>query len=88
MFCPFCGGGGFGGAGGFGAIISLIFTLVLLVGVGFLIWWLVRQSSMGRYAPPPGQPTASRALEILNERYAKGEINKEEYEQKKRELMG
>jgi len=53
-----------------------------------LIWWIVRQASAGRYGGPPGQPTASRALEILNERYAKGEINKEEYEQKKRELMG
>ncbi|OIO87954.1 MAG: hypothetical protein COW32_03125 [Candidatus Aquicultor secundus] len=69
-------------------MISLIFTLVLLVGLGFLIWWIVRQASAGRYGGPPGQPTASRALEILNERYAKSEINKEEYEQKKRELMG
>lgn len=43
---------------------------------------------MGRYAGPGGPPQASRALDILNERYAKGEINKEEYEQKKRELMG
>ncbi|HEY3374634.1 MAG TPA: SHOCT domain-containing protein [Candidatus Aquicultor sp.] len=35
---------------------------------------------------PPGQGPSSRALDILNERYAKGEISKEEYEQRKREL--
>lgn len=52
-----------------------------------MIWWLVRQAGAGRYGAPPGPPTSSRALEILNERYARGEINKEEYEERKRELM-
>lgn len=85
MFCPFC-GGGFGGGGIIGFIISLIFGLILLVGLGLLIWWLVRQSSAGRYGGPAAQPPASRALEILNERYAKGEISKEEYDERKREL--
>ncbi|MEW5706758.1 MAG: hypothetical protein AB1743_08175 [Actinomycetota bacterium] len=41
-----------------------------------------------RYSLLPGQPIAKRALEILNKRYAKREINKNEYKQKKRELMG
>jgi len=57
----------------------------LLVGLGLLIWWIVTQVSGGR-AAPPGQPPTSRALEILNERYAKGEISKEEYEDRKRTL--
>ncbi|MCL6471210.1 MAG: SHOCT domain-containing protein [Firmicutes bacterium] len=69
-----------------GFIISLIFTLILLAGLGFLIWWIVRQASAGRYGAPGGPPPTSRALEILNERYVKGEISKEEYEEKKREL--
>jgi putative membrane protein len=57
--------------------------LILLVGLGLLIWWIVRQVTAG----PPREPT-SRALEILKERYAKGEVAKEEYEERKRALMG
>lgn len=34
-----------------------------------------------------GQATGLRALEILDERYAKGEIDTEEYEQRKRQLL-
>ncbi len=87
MPCPFCGDFGFGGGlGVFGFIISLIFTIILLVGIGLLIWWLIRQAGAGRYGALSGPPTSSRALEILNERYAKGEISKEEYEERKREL--
>ncbi|HZD60094.1 MAG TPA: SHOCT domain-containing protein [Anaerolineae bacterium] len=57
----------------------------MLVGLGFLIWWLVRQAGAGRRVPP-GQPPTSRALEVLDERYARGEISKEEYEERKRTL--
>ena len=36
----------------------------------------------------PGMWQSHNALQILNERYAKGEINKEEYEERKKTLMG
>jgi putative membrane protein len=87
MPCPFCGGFG-GGTSALGFIVSLIFTLIILVGLGLLIWWLVVQAGAGRHAGPPAQPPAGRALEILNERYARGEISKEEYEERKRQLTG
>lgn len=39
-----------------------------------------------RTQPPDRGPRDKTPLEILQERYARGEINKEEYEQKKRDL--
>jgi putative membrane protein len=84
--CPFCGGGwyGNGGFGIIGLIISLFFLLAFLAGTGFLIWWLIRQSNATQYAPC--EQTSDRAVEILNERYAKGEISKEEYEERRKIL--
>jgi putative membrane protein len=82
--CPFCGGGWYGGFGTVGLIISLFFLLIFLAGTGLLIWWLVRQSNATQFTPHE-QPS-NRAIEILNERYAKGEINKEEYEERRRIL--
>jgi putative membrane protein len=82
--CPFCGGGWHGGFGVVGLIISLLFLVVFIAGTGFLIWWLVRQSKTTQSAPLE-QPS-NRAIEILNERYAKGEISKEEYEERRKIL--
>jgi uncharacterized membrane protein len=47
---------------------------------GVLVKWLADQSSTGK-----GSRDRS-PLEILRERYARGEINREEYEQKRRDL--
>ena len=33
-------------------------------------------------------PSESRALEILDERYARGEISKEEYQEKRNDILG
>jgi putative membrane protein len=48
-----------------------------------LIGWLVDQGRTNRKMFP-GEESA---LEILKRRYAKGEINKEEFEQKKKDLI-
>ena len=78
--------GGYGmfgyGGGGFGWLFMILW-LVLIVGgiVAFVRWVSTPSSGLGR-APP-----AKSALDILKERYARGEINKEEFEQKKRDLQ-
>lgn len=59
-----------------------IFWILVIIGLVFLIKWLVQQSK-------PGETKDSETpLEILQKRYAKGEINKEEFEQKRKDLLG
>lgn len=77
-------GFGWGGYGWIGWILNLVVTLGLIVGVVLLVVWLVRRagprstSPAATAFPPQGGPTA---LEILQARYARGEINREEYQQ-------
>jgi putative membrane protein len=74
-------GGGFGGWGGW------------LMGVGMIVFWgliiwgivaLVRRTGRSGCC---GQESSESALEILKKRYAKGEIGKEEFEEKKKTLL-
>ncbi len=71
------------GMGWFGMIFMLLFWVLVIVGLIFLIKWLVQTTRKGAESSNGG----SRALDILKERYAKGEINKEEFEEKKKDLM-
>jgi len=75
--------GGYGN-GWFGGILMIVFWILILVGLIFLIKWLVQSTSRDKTTGSSG----NRALEILKERYAKGEINKEEFESKKKDLSG
>ena len=62
---------------GWGWIIG-IFILVAI------IWIVVRTTNQNRSVKPPDSHTA---LDILKERYAKGEISKEEFDKRKIDLM-
>ena len=83
------GGGmhGFGGLGGFGwpgMILGWIFNLVLIVGLILLVVWIVRRiggssSDVRPYDGPAGRGVEPR--EILKARYARGEIDRDEYRQ-------
>jgi putative membrane protein len=67
------------GAWGFGMmLLMLLFWVLVIVGLVIGIRWLVGQGKESR---------SDSALEVLRQRYARGEINKEEFEAKKRDLV-
>ena len=61
-------------------ILMMLFWVLVIAGVGLLILSFIRHPIT---APGPG---GSRALEILKERYAKGEITREQYEEMRRDI--
>ncbi len=73
--------GGFGW-GWFMPIFMIIFWGLVIWGIVALVRGL--SGSRGSDSTPP---TADSALEVLRKRYARGEINKEEYEEKKKDLV-
>ena len=68
--------------GWFGMIFMIAFWVLVIVGLIFLIRWLI-QTTKGERDAAPG---SSRAIDILKERYARGEISSEEFEKIKRDL--
>lgn len=72
-------GGGWGmGMMGAGMIGVALFWVLVIASIVVLVRWLVGWS---RSATP-----AKTALDFLLERYARGEIDRSEFEQKKRDL--
>ena len=77
------GGYGWSQGGAFGMIWMLLWWVLIILGIVLLAKWLFR-GSQGGGSHAPG----NRALEILRERYARGEIDKKEFEERKRDLGG
>ena len=68
------------GMGWFGGIFMMVFWVLILVGLIFLIKWLIQTTSRAKSDAGNG----NRALDILKERYARGEIDTAEFEEKKK----
>jgi putative membrane protein len=84
------GGGGMGpgmmggwGMGWFGGIFMIVFWVLVIIGLVFLIKWLIQSTKGEKEVARVG----SRALDILRERYAKGELDKEEFQRMKADLQ-
>jgi putative membrane protein len=71
---------GYGWGMGFGMISMVLFWILVILGIVVLVKWIGA-------SPSSPAPPSRTALEILQERYARGEIGKEEYDQKKRDLL-
>lgn len=75
-------GGGFGSLGLMGGLIGLLFNIAIIVGIVLLIVWAVKQFNRSpgtsSQATSSNQPLSAR--EILDIRYARGELTREEYQ--------
>ena len=83
----FSGGQGYGMMGGFGwgwfmPIFMILFWVLVIWGVAAL----VRRTALPT-SSESGSGHVDSPMEVLKKRYARGEINKDEYEEKKRDLV-
>lgn len=79
------GGQGYGmwGMGWFGGILMVFFWVVIIVGIVLVVRYLISGQREGSGVTRDRDP-----LDILKERYARGEIGTEEYEEKRKILEG
>lgn len=69
---------GYGWMGFLGPVFMILFWGLIILGIVALVQRTTGQGS---------EPRGNSALRILEERYAKGEISKEEFEEKKKDLQ-
>lgn len=80
-------GPGYGGYGfGLGWIFMAIFWIVVVALIVGLIYWAVRGGDSSYHRETPSPEKENSAMKILKERYARGDISKDEFETKKRDL--
>jgi putative membrane protein len=79
-FCPFFGWSNMMKWGWGGMFMGLLFLLF----IGLIIYLMVKNI---RTTKPEAISKEETSLEILKKRYAKGEINKEEYDRIKKDLQ-
>jgi len=69
---------GYGGGGTFGILHMVLWWVLIILGIVVLVKWLGGWSR--------SRASGDRALDILRERYARGEIEKDEYDKRRQEL--
>ena len=76
---------GYGGMGLLGGLIGLIFNLVVIVGIAWLVIWAVRRftGADGNWSRSAGSQSPREVLEL---RYARGEITRDQFRQMLKDL--
>jgi putative membrane protein len=72
------------GMGWFGIIFTLLFWGLIIFGLVSLIRWLIKNTSNKGHT---GVNTGAKAIDILKERYARGEIARDEFESMKKDIL-
>lgn len=89
-------GWGYGGGGAWSivsSLLSVLFIIAIVVGIVLVVRSLLadRQPVAGQWqnppVPPEQGPVGSPALRILEERFARGDIDREEFLARKRDLI-
>ena len=75
------GGFGFGGMSWIGMILMLVITIGVIVGLVLLVVWVVRRMSANTSQASTQLASGQSAKDIAQARYARGEINREEFQQ-------
>lgn len=78
-------GNGWGYMGAWGWV-GMLFMLLFWFGLVALIIWAIAGSRPGQTTTTIEQPRSDHALAILRERYARGEITDEEFDQARKIL--
>jgi len=74
---------------GYGGLLGLLFmALLAALLVGLIVWVAVTLTARRRPRDLPPSPSKPSAKAILEERYAKGEIERDDYLQRKADLEG
>ncbi len=80
--------------GGAGMMLGMVIFWVVVVGLAL---WLLSRLFPGTHGRPNGKHSSvsgitsgasQRALDVLNERYARGEITRAEYQEIRRDIEG
>ena len=67
-------------------VIMMVFMALIPAGIVVAIVFAIRGIAGDGRTPYRGGPDEDRALALLRERYARGEIDHEEYEERRRRL--
>lgn len=73
---------GMTGGFGFGGVFMILFWMLIIVGIVALVKWMSASSGTGGQNGGDGK----KSMDILKERYARGEIDEQEFQKRKQDL--
>ena len=77
---------GFGSMGGFGMFFGFFLMLLVLAAIAIVIGLLMRSAGVFGASASDSNPPNNTAMDILKERFAKGDIDAKEFDERKRHL--